>query len=378
MREVTARTGEMASDGSARPFVENIQVLRFVAAFMVLLSHARHEAAASAGDLVPAFAAPFNLVTGVDIFFVISGFVMFYLGHDRFGRAGEPARFLLRRAIRLVPTYWLFTALMLGASFVFHDQLAKPDIGLAHLLASLVFIPWPDQAGALYPPLMLGWTLNYEALFYVLFAGALALPRRAGLGALAAVLVFAAAAHVVVPAQMQILRFWSDPIVLEFLMGIALAALYLAGVRLGVAAGLAVTFAGFALLSFFYMAGWQPPAWRFVWAGLPALIICGGLALSERCTRRAKAYDFVVLCGSASYALYLSHLFTVKLIGVIWRKLALGLPWAMLAVTSVTAVLVSLLVYAVIEKPLIAWLNRSLAPRRAPEAAAAALPRPMA
>lgn len=356
----------MARDEPAKQFVENIQVLRFIAAFMVLLSHAQHETTASAGKLVPAFEPPFNLVTGVDIFFVISGFVMFYLCHDRFGRAGEPAQFLIRRAIRLIPTYWLFTVLMVVATYVFRDQLAKPDVGIVHLLASLAFIPWPDQTGELFPPLILGWTLNYEALFYVLFACALFLPRRTGICALVAVFAVLAATHVFVPAQMQMLSFWSNPIVLEFLMGIALAALYVSGFRVSASAGLAISVGGFVLLSLFYLIGWQPATLRFVWGGVPALIICGGLALSEQRSSSSKIYKFLVLCGSASYALYLSHLFTVKLIGVVWRKLSLGMPWTMLAVTSIAAVLVSLIVYIVIEKPVITWLNRRFTVRRPP------------
>lgn len=354
----------MARDEPVKQFVENIQVLRFVAAFMVLLSHAQHESAASAGSFVPAFKAPFDLVTGVDIFFVISGFVMFYLSHDRFGQPGEARHFLLRRIIRLTPIYWLFTALMVAATFIFPAQLAKPDISIAHLLASLAFIPWPDQAGEMYPPLILGWTLNYEALFYVLFACALFLPRRAGISALVAVFVILTASHAFIPARMQILNFWSNPIILEFLMGIALAAVYVSGFRVSVSAGLAIAIGGFGLLSLFYLIEWQPAALRFVWGGVPALIICGGLALSEQRSSSSRIYQFLVLCGSASYSLYLSHLFTVKLIGVVWRKLSLGMPWAMLATTSIAAVFVSLIVYIAFEKPVTSWLHRTLTVRR--------------
>ena len=354
----------MPGPGGNNRYLDNLQVLRFVAAFMVLLSHVRHEAATSAGEFGTGWSVPFDLVTGVDIFFVISGFVMYFLCHDRFGRPGESLRFLQRRAIRLIPTYWIFTAMMLMAAQMFRSQLANPDFSVAHVLASLAFIPWPDLRGEIYPPLIVGWTLNYEALFYVVFAGALLLPKRIGLLALFASFGLAAAMHGMLPDDFRILRFWSDPIILEFLMGIALAALFLQGARLSRAAGLSLAIAGFGLLCLFYQLGWQQPDLRFIWAGLPAFLVCAGLALSDMRTSHNAAYRLLVLCGSASYALYLSHLFTVKLIGALWRKFALGMPWLYLATACGAAVFISVIIYLAVEMPMLTWISRRIALRK--------------
>lgn len=360
-------SGPAAARGEAGPglrqkpggFIGNLQVLRFVAAVMVMASHVLNERlgpSGLAGDGIAPY-TPFYWGAGVDIFFVISGFVMFYLSHDRFGRPGEPQRFLWRRAARLVPTYWLFTGLMVLATRVFREQLTYPDIAPGNLFASLAFLPWPDQKGEMFPPLIVGWTLNYEAMFYVLFAAALFLPKRWGMAALVALFAAGALMHAILPENWRMMRFWTDPIILEFLMGIALAVIYVRGCRLSPWAGLIGAGAGFALLAFLFHTGWQPPELRFLWAGIPALLICTGLALSDRQERHSRLYEAVVLCGSASYALYLSHLFTIKLVGVIWRKLAVGVPWAFILAASAAAVIASVLVYLLVEKPLVARLS---------------------
>jgi exopolysaccharide production protein ExoZ len=69
-----------------------------------------------------------------------------------------------------VPLYWLFTGLMVLALFLFSGEVAHTSFSLEHLLASLFFVPWPNQDGETLPILILGWTLNYEMLFSVLFA----------------------------------------------------------------------------------------------------------------------------------------------------------------------------------------------------------------
>src|SRR3569623_79790 len=167
--------------------LDGLQILRFFAAFAVLLEHVVHEAL-SFGIADPALHAleAFDFGVGVDVFFVISGFIMYYISAGEFGRPGAQSRFLPRRIIRLVPLYWLFTLAMLAAMLLVPGQLAHTVLDPLHILASFVFVPWLDSTGLAHPILGLGWTLNYEMYFYVLFSFALLLPRRIGLLALTA------------------------------------------------------------------------------------------------------------------------------------------------------------------------------------------------
>ena len=127
---------------------------------------------------------------GVDVFFVISGFVMAYSSAVMFGRPGAVRSFLARRVARVVPLYWLFTTATLAVAFAAPRLLNDPiSGGWPAVVASYLFVPWPRQDGAMQPLFRLGWTLNYEMLFYALFAPFLLMTRRAGSAGVIAVII---------------------------------------------------------------------------------------------------------------------------------------------------------------------------------------------
>ena len=94
---------------SAPSQIAVLQVLRAVAALTVVFGHAQHDALVSAMRAGQAFtrnhALPWG--AGVDLFFVISGFIMVHASERLFGREGAARAFMLRRLIRIVPLYWL-------------------------------------------------------------------------------------------------------------------------------------------------------------------------------------------------------------------------------------------------------------------------------
>lgn len=111
---------------------------------------------------------------GVDIFFVISGFVI-VISSSRGGANQTSFReFMRRRFVRIVPLYWMFTLL----AFVFGSLRGK-HYGLVYLVCSLLFVPCQvgDPHGIYFPVLGVGWSLNYEMFFYVCFAACIALKR---------------------------------------------------------------------------------------------------------------------------------------------------------------------------------------------------------
>jgi peptidoglycan/LPS O-acetylase OafA/YrhL len=142
----------------------NLHLLRAVAALSVVYFHTTSEAGLN---------LPVNVgAHGVDIFFVISGFIVTYVS------VRSPDRFFARRVIRVVPFYWTATvALFSLAAFAPHLlRSTQPD--LEQLVCSLFFVPRETSYAGVVPTLVLGWSLNYEMYFYLMFAVALVVARR--------------------------------------------------------------------------------------------------------------------------------------------------------------------------------------------------------
>ena len=126
---------------------------------------------------------------GVDLFFVISGFVMVYASERMFGRAGGQLQFITRRLIRIVPLYWLVTPLYLVMALAI--PAFEKSYSVASVVASYLFIPWPRLDGIMQPLVGQGWTLNYEMFFYAIFAAAILAPRRIAVALASGVLIVA-------------------------------------------------------------------------------------------------------------------------------------------------------------------------------------------
>lgn len=357
----------------------HLQILRFVAAFLVLISHVQHEVLK--GRLMDLSGyAPWDAIYfagGVDIFFVISGFIMYAISSAEFGQPGAAKRFLLRRLVRIVPPYWLFTTAMLVAAVVFSSHVTHAALDPLHVLASYFFFPYSNPYGGAYPVLMLGWTLNYEFYFYMVFTVALLLRRRLGLGLLFLVIGVPAAFGMALMWQQLPIKFWGDPIVFEFLLGVLLAMARERGLRLPRGAGLLLIALGFGAMWLMQQLGYAGHVWNFrvFWMGLPAMLICGGVVLAQDSAARPGTLQrALVLLGDASYSIYLSHPFSLNLVAALWARSGWSYPWAYVAVATVASLAAGLAVHLLIEKPMTAslnrWLSRRLEARRMPAAAA--------
>lgn len=337
--------------------LSNVQILRFFAATSVLISHA--------ADLFLRNTSPFLALPwtgGVDIFFVISGFVMTWLVRDDRGGVGAARRFLLRRAIRIVPAYWFFTTLLivtvLVAPVVRHTEVNPPAIA-----TSYAFIPWPRGDGQLKPILSQGWTLNYEAFFYVAFAATFLFRR--GLVVIAACFGILAFANSFVPTEALLVGFYTSPIILEFVGGIALARLYIRGTRLplwGAALCIAAAVACFFLLRPLHLGSFD----RALSWGLPALLLAAALVLSPEPRRQGVGRRWLQQGGDASYTIYLSHTFTINAIAVLWHTVGIGLSGLGLILAVAATIASSVLFYRLIEGPFTVWLQRKLVGRPMP------------
>jgi exopolysaccharide production protein ExoZ len=294
-----------SSESASRRLV-SLQCLRGIAALMVVVHHVLHQ---SSGFLsvwpTEAWQA------GVDLFFVISGFVMVYVTSQRERSARQ---FLAMRAARIVPVYWFFTLMAAGLIFVAPDLYRSNELSFRHVLLSLLFVPHGSSG----PMIKQGWTLNYEVFFYVLFAAAMAISvRRRTILAVATLVIFAAAGQWMQIKQIHLgaLQFYFQDIILEFAFGMLIATSFLRrrldSLNASFAAALVV--AGF--LAMFILAPDQPENRALVY-GLPAaFIVIGALAFEQRVPLRLR---FLQNIGDASYSIYLIHIFPIAVLRAVW------------------------------------------------------------
>lgn len=334
--------------------IYSIQVLRALAAFMVAIHHVQPDAAALAeraglsftrSDLLPWMA-------GVDIFFVVSGFIMVHASQDLLGRAGASRLFLKRRLARIVPLYWAMTTLFLLVGLAVPALLNSGVPSLTQILGSYLFWPTVSTQGFVQPVYSLGWTLNYEMLFYVLFAAGLALPLRWTLPVVAIVLaVLVAAESLAGPLQLPF-GFWGQPIVLEFAAGMGIAILRRKGLRLRGAVRVPVAAAGVAvLIAAAHVPGADGPWSSVLWRGGAAVLLMLAAACGREGIVTPKPVKVLATVGDASYALYLVHPFVIRGMREVALRIGLHAPALYIPLALAGAVLAALLVYRFFEKP---------------------------
>lgn len=152
-----------------------VQVARFVAALMVVLTHTTFYAQERAGSTLGVWHFGEN---GVPIFFVISGLVMVLSTAKMPLDLGGARTFLLRRFVRIVPLYWLATAAKVLIALAVPTVVNHNHFQLDHAIKSFLFIPYFNDSGELRPMHGVGWTLLHEVYFYLLFAASLAAGRK--------------------------------------------------------------------------------------------------------------------------------------------------------------------------------------------------------
>ncbi len=277
---------------------------------------------------------------GVDVFFAISGFVIVLSSEKLLAAPGAPIVFLRKRLIRIVPIYWLFTALAL---------LTLGSIRPATVATSFLFIPHVnDYSGGVLPILSVGWTLNIEMFFYALFALALTVSARMGMliflitAVLIGLTVFSA--HTGLPYAFA--AYWTTPIALEFAFGMLIALAYLAGLRLSAAWAPAIVIAALAIFVTLGNGDAQPLGWQrvLVW-GIPSALIVASSALAN--WKLGVFAPAAALIGAASYDIYLTHVFSIAYV-----PQSLGGDMGRV----IAALVIGLGVYLAVDYPIISFL----------------------
>ncbi len=338
----------------------NLQMLRAIAALMVVIGHGGDELAIITGTSPHSggFSA-FGWGWGVDIFFVISGFIMARTSAGRFGQAGAAREFFVRRLIRIVPLYWLTTTALLLGAFVSARFLNVPIGDGWHVLASYLFIPDLRPSGEVRPVLALGWTLNYEMFFYVFFALAMLAPLQRGVLALCGGFAALIVAGMFGPFGQTQIDYWTSPLLGEFLLGVGLGLAAREGFTMRAVPAAALAMAAFA--AYFALGpafGMDQRVPQFFGAGLPAAALVGAGVFGRELRTRPLTRALGVL-GDASYALYLVHPFAIRPLRHLWIAQLRDAPATLYFVTAITcAVLAALALHFCCELPMTRALNR--------------------
>jgi peptidoglycan/LPS O-acetylase OafA/YrhL len=327
-----------------------IQALRFLAAILVVMVHATLY---TKERLDPAFGIWSPGGAGVDIFFVISGFVMVVSSRKLMTQTGGWLVFAKRRLIRIVPLYWLITTLKIAALLAVPSVVIHAKLSFYQVVMSYLFFPARNAEGALEPLVGVGWTLNYEMFFYMIFTLALLL-RRDIYWFIGAVLGLCALGSLVPNIDSDALAFYFNPIVLEFFGGMLLARVA-ATWRFPWWACLAAFAVGLALL--LAQPGGSFP--RFIGSGLPALLVVSGVVFGERWLA-GRIPNFLLNLGAASYALYLFHPLVAPLAPAVLKRVGLLEVGTSIVACVMISIIVSLITFIVVERRVTRYLNRRL------------------
>lgn len=343
-----------------------IQVLRGVAASMVMFVHLDTQLARLH---YPVLGSGW-LAAGVDIFFVISGFIM-WTSVER--RSGMSARtFLKHRIIRIVPLYWTVTTLVVLIGLLAPQLLRTTVLQPWHVLASYLFLPARHPAkNVFWPVVVAGWSLNYEMLFYVVFASAMALvPQGRALRfyVITIILVIILVAAAATSPWIDVMNFYANPVLLEFIAGMLLGMICSARLIRPSPLWSVISAIGFCLI-------WA--ATRFS-GGFSMMLLAATMVVAGAVFLPPLKHNALSALGDASYSLYLTHAISLAAVGLLWGRLfrPLGaIPFMLFSVAF--AIGIAFLVYRKFEVPVTAALKRMSANAGATVAASRPTPLPI-
>ena len=338
---------------------DSIQALRGLAAIFVVFQHVRF----------------LNFgAFGVDIFFCISGFMIMFTTEK------STKYFFRKRLIRILPLYYLMTVGTYFMLLLFPSMFQQTRHDPSYLVKSLLFLPFDIGSGAIQPLVRIGWTINCEMLFYLLFFVAFHLSRKyRGLICSTLLAVLVGAVQIFAPAisswQSPIgsvlspfLIFYGDPVMLEFVFGILayylLRRLYRRytlhplSKTISLASVLCIPVI-FCLLAYFTprinVIGFRRlPQW-----GLPAFLL---LVLAFLAGLNLSMPRFLVQLGNISYSLYLVHYYPVMLLDrAVFDFSTLSAPSVIgLVVSVVLSVALAYLCWLLVERKFTGWLRKVL------------------
>lgn len=320
-----------------------VQALRFIAALLVLITHASFYVNERLDASFPVWKGG---IVGVDIFFVISGFVMVWASSRRDGSQVSGGEFLLKRAKRILPLYWLATSLNLFVLLALPVAVLHSGLDFASIAKSYLLIPDYNSDGRVEPLLGVGWTLYFEVFFYIVFAIALAMRVNIYLF-VGAVMSAIAIASIFKEANIPPVLVLLDPIVLEFFAGMLIARVIME-TNFDPRIALGIVTVGFVLI--LLLDTLFPLAPDLLTRGLPAIAIVFGVVAADG-KYGARVPSWAITLGAASYAIYLFHPIFAPAVPFFAAKIGLHIPMLVFFGAVFVAIIVPTAIYRFVEAP---------------------------
>jgi exopolysaccharide production protein ExoZ len=328
--------------------LQSLQVYRGLAALMVVLYHITDLSAARYNYRVLNGAFRFGY-TGVDFFFVLSGFIIAYTNRSDIGERAALGPYFRKRFVRVYPLYWLIAGTklaLIGANLIPGGPHEREP---ATILASLLLLPQS------HPPVIgVAWTLIYEVLFYLIFAAIIRWGWTCAVSLVAVwLMLIGINAAGLLDLDSPILQVLSNERNLEFLLGVTGTVVVL---RYRLSAPYVWVLAGAGLYA---IAAWSVNSGYFVssytlWFGVPSLLLVIGGASLDLAGGRWPSW--LVFVGGASYSIYLMHtMFIDGFLLVVLRLIPFGVVVSVAAVAC--AVIGGCLIHVAVERPLLALLK---------------------
>jgi exopolysaccharide production protein ExoZ len=350
----------------------SLQVLRAIAVTLVVFIHVINYSIAHSAKQ-PVMGSFYNLkywgAIGVDLFFVISGFIMSVVVPSYFGNDGVKL-FFTKRISRIIPLYYLFGA------FATAIAVYKHKFALNIFIKTFIFLPLFDIKKFIIPFIDVGWSLSYEMYFYLLIAMLLAFKRK--IFWIILPLIFAlSAVGILFNFQSVIIRFVTSPLLLEFGLGIICGLVYKHLVTRVLSGSsykylfMFVMIAGLALMTGSIFWGFkdvymqdviendnQSALYRAIIWGVPCAMFLFGVVMFEHCTS-LKFPSLLIKAGDASYSCYLVHGYLYPIFFKIFNgPLRLLGPDFLVIADIVLCIGASLLFYQHVERAVVRFTDR--------------------
>jgi exopolysaccharide production protein ExoZ len=325
-----------------------LQILRITAACLVLLTHATFYASERLDRHFGVWRVGGG--AGVDIFFVLSGFVMIYSSTKLVNDPNGWKIFAERRIVRIVPMYWIATTIKVIAALLTTGYVLHAQFSSVNTVASYLFLPAYNTEGSIGPILGVGWTLNFEMFFYFLFT--LALFFRVNVYKfVGGVLCLLALGAIFRQPGLPAVSFYLNRMVLDFFYGMVIAKVCLTGKH--IPRYFAIPLLG---LGFVGLLASVPPLGQL--HGIAAALIVYSMAsLEDSLTRIPR---FVLYMADASYVMYLFHPLIAPAVPVAMLKLHLLYPWLSVACSVTLGLGGGCLIYLLIDAPITKWFRNHL------------------
>ena len=331
--------------------VLSVQYLRGIAALMVLLEHVGLKSAQYSTNSLSGWHMG---GAGVDLFFLISGFIMCHTGESKHQQRGAAGQFLWRRVLRIIPLYWLVTCAAL-VIFIIAPEKINSQGGETGILASYFLLP-TDQLYLVSN----GWTLRYEFLFYLIFMLGLFFSKNFGRLFVAGLIITMVSMGQWLAPSSAPGRFISDPLLLEFIGGMLLYVAYshyqhLRPPRIILSA----IFIGLALGGLLAVNQGIRSGIRIVDFGTPMIFLMAGALCLEPILKK-RTIGFLKMLGDSSFAMYLVHPFVLAGGAMVLNKLNLNMMMGgtvFIAALLVLSILAGYLVYEIVEKNIGRYLS---------------------